>query len=136
MSPFKTKKGASWPMRFSAFFIGPPVPSGFFGGSREYVIFSPCLEGLYCFIATSVWKLIAIIASFTLFLASLSKVHSISGLLTIGKRILGLVQLNGLSLVPKPPARMTAFKQVHRLDLRLIFGCLSIKRFCEEANNE
>ncbi len=122
-------------MRFSAFFIGPPVPSGFFEGSREYVIFSPCFEGLYCFMATSVWRLTAIIASFILFLASLSKAHSISGLLTIGKRILGLVQLNGLSLVPKPPARMTAFKQVHRPDRKLIFGCLAIKRFCEEAGN-
>ena len=45
-----------------------------------------------------------------LFLASLSNVHCNNGLLTIGRRIFGLVQLNGLSLVPKPPARIKAFK--------------------------
>ena len=43
MSPFKTRKGSVCPMSFSAFFIGPPVPNGFFGGSMEYFIFNPCL---------------------------------------------------------------------------------------------
>jgi len=47
--------------------------------------------------------------SFIPLLASLSKVHSSKVLLTIGNRILGLVQLSGLNLVPKPPARIKAF---------------------------
>jgi hypothetical protein len=42
MSPFKTKKGSEWPMSFSAFFMGPPVPRGFFGGSMEYFMRNPC----------------------------------------------------------------------------------------------
>jgi hypothetical protein len=44
-----------------------------------------------------------------LFLASRSKIHWSSGLLTIENRVLGLVQLSGLSLVPNPPARIKAF---------------------------
>jgi len=54
-----------------------------------------------------------------LFLASLSNVHCSRGLLTIGKRVFGLVQLIGLSLVPKPPARINAFKEFHRLKLQI-----------------
>jgi hypothetical protein len=45
-----------------------------------------------------------------LFFASLSKVHCRSGLLSTGNRIFGRVQLRGRNLVPKPPARTTAFK--------------------------
>jgi hypothetical protein len=44
-----------------------------------------------------------------LFLASLSKIHWSSGLFTIRKRVLGLVQLSGLNLVANPPARIKAF---------------------------
>jgi hypothetical protein len=44
-----------------------------------------------------------------LFLASLSKIHWRRGLLTIGKRVFGLVQLIGLNLVANPPARIKAF---------------------------
>jgi hypothetical protein len=63
--------------------------------------------------------------------ASLSKVHCNRGLLTIGKSILGLVQLNGLSLVPKPPARITALKDFTALDRRFICDPLAIKQFGE-----
>jgi hypothetical protein len=43
--------------------------------------------------------------------------------LSTGKRLLGLVQLIGLSLVPKPPARIKAFKGFpHDLDGKLIFN--------------
>ncbi len=42
-------------------------------------------------------------------LASLSMVQSSAGLLAIGNSNLGLVQLNGRSLVPNPPAKMIAF---------------------------
>jgi len=45
MSPFKTMNGSSWPMSFSAFFIGPAVPRGFFGGSIENFIFKPLFAG-------------------------------------------------------------------------------------------
>jgi hypothetical protein len=44
--------------------------------------------------------------------ASPSKIHCSNGLLTIGKRVLGLLQLNGLSLVANPPAKITAFRYV------------------------
>ena len=65
------------------------------------------------------------------FRASLSNVHCNRGLLTIGKSILGLVQLNGLSLVPNPPARITAFKVFAALNCRFIFDLLGIKQFGE-----
>jgi len=45
--------------------------------------------------------------------AKRSKIHWSSGLLTIGKRVLGLAQLSGRSLVAKPPAKITAFKECH-----------------------
>ena len=44
--------------------------------------------------------------------ANRSKIHCSSGLLTIGKRVLGLEQLRGRSLVAKPPAKINAFKDV------------------------
>ena len=52
-------------------------------------------------------------ASSTPLLANPSKIHSSKGLLTIGKRVLGLAQLSGLSLVAKPPAKITAFRRCH-----------------------
>jgi hypothetical protein len=52
-------------------------------------------------------------------------------LLAIGKSILGLEQLSGLSLVPKPPARITAFRVFTALDCRFIFNLLAIKQFGE-----
>lgn len=36
----------------------------------------------------------------------------------MGKRIFGLVQLSGLNLVPKPPARINAFKMIPILRLQ------------------
>jgi hypothetical protein len=45
-------------------------------------------------------------------LDNLSKIHSSNGLLTIGKRVLGLEQLSGRSLVAKPPAKINAFRSV------------------------
>jgi hypothetical protein len=96
-------------MSFSAFFIGPPVPRGVFGGSMAYFMLSPCLGIRWFFMWNAVSALTANIASLTLLLASLSKIHCSSILLTMGKRILGLVQLSGLSLVPDPPARIKAF---------------------------
>src|SRR5512139_277013 len=45
--------------------------------------------------------------------ASLSRIHSSNDLLTMGKSVLGLVQLSGLSRVPNPPARITAFNWSH-----------------------
>jgi len=47
--------------------------------------------------------------SSTPFLASLSKVQSKMGLFITGKRSFGLVQLRGRSLVPNPPAKISAF---------------------------
>jgi len=70
-------------------------------------------------------------ASSILFLTSLSRVHCSKGLLTTGKRIFGLVQLRGLSLVPKPPARINAFNAVTVLNCKLIFDGFVIKRFRE-----
>jgi hypothetical protein len=37
------------PMSFSAFFIGPPVPRGVFGGSIEYFMLSPHFGIRCCF---------------------------------------------------------------------------------------
>jgi hypothetical protein len=51
-------------------------------------------------------------ASSTSLLASLSKIHSSNGLLTIGKRVLGLEQLSGRSLVAKPPAKINPFSNI------------------------
>jgi hypothetical protein len=45
-------------------------------------------------------------------LAKCSKIHSSKGLLTIGKRVLGRLQLRGRNLVAKPPAKITAFRYV------------------------
>jgi len=59
--------------------------------------------------------------SLTLCFASRSKVHCNSGLLVMGRRIFGLVQLNGLSLVPKPPARTTAFKVFHQTGVAKLY---------------
>jgi hypothetical protein len=36
-------------MSFSAFFIGPPVPRGVFGGSTEYFMCNPCFGIRFCF---------------------------------------------------------------------------------------
>jgi hypothetical protein len=63
MSPFKTKKGSVWPMSFSAFFTGPPVPRGVFGGSMEYFIFNPCFGIRWFFMWNAVNPLTASIAS-------------------------------------------------------------------------
>ena len=88
------------------------MPSGFLGGSREYLISSPFL-GIFCsLIRASVWWLTASMASLMSCVISLSKVHWSNGLLSMGKRLLGLVQLNGLSLVPNPPARISAFSLI------------------------
>src|SRR4030042_830232 len=40
---------------FSVFFIGPPLPKGFLGGSSEYLTVSPLLGMRCCFIAAWVW---------------------------------------------------------------------------------
>src|SRR3972149_10161531 len=109
MSPFKTKNGSEWPVSFSAFLIGPAVPRGFFGGSSEYFTVNPLFGIRCCLTLYSVSWLTARIASLTLFLANRSKIHWSNGLLTIGKRVLGLVQLSGLNLVPNPPARHKGF---------------------------
>ncbi len=50
-------------------------------------------------------------------LASFSKIHCSKGLLIIGNRVLGLVQLSGLNLVPKPPARIKAFIGEYHLQI-------------------
>ncbi len=39
----------------------------------------------------------------------------------MGKSVLGLVQLNGLSLVPNPPARIRAFVNVNLFSLRGLY---------------
>lgn len=109
MSPFRTRNGSVCPMSFSACFIGPAVPRGVFGGSREYFMFSPCFGMCCCFMWNAVSLLTASMASLMLFLVSRSKVHWSRGLLSIGRRVLGLVQLRGLSLVANPPARINAF---------------------------
>ena len=58
-----------------------------------------------------------------LFLASLSNVHCSKGLFIIGKRIFGLVQLIGLNLVPKPPAKIKAFNKFSPfVNCKLIFN--------------
>jgi hypothetical protein len=75
----------------------------------EYFMRNPCFGIRFCLMWKAVSPLTARIASLMLFLAILSRIHSRSGLLTMGKRVLGLVQLNGLSLVANPPARITAF---------------------------
>ncbi len=54
-------------------------------------------------------KLTASTTSFTPLAESLSRVKSRIGLLAIGKRSFGLVQLKGRSLVPNPPAKIKAF---------------------------
>jgi hypothetical protein len=53
--------------------------------------------------------------------------------LSIGNRIFGLVQLSGLSLVPKPPARMTAFKRLPQtVRVQAYIPTFLIKRFREK----
>jgi hypothetical protein len=53
--------------------------------------------------------LTANIASLMLSWARRWKIHSSKGLFTIGKSVLGRVQLRGLNLVPNPPASIKAF---------------------------
>ena len=48
-------------------------------------------------------------------LANRSNVQSSKGLLRIGNRSFGLVQLRGLNLLPMPPARIIAFNLAHSL---------------------
>lgn len=71
-----------------------------------------------------------------LFLARFSKVHCSKGLLSIGKSVLGLVQLSGLSLVASPPMRIRAFKEVFTVPrLQVYIHYLTIKRFRGRAEN-
>ena len=105
------------------------MPSGFLGGSREYVTSSPFLGIFSSFIRASVWWLTARIASFTSCVMSLSKVHWRSGLLSMGNRVLGRVQLSGLSLVANPPARISAFISDHLVKVHFYMQLRLIKRF-------
>ena len=105
------------------------MPSGFLAGSREYLTSSPFLGIFSSFIRASVWWLTASIASLISCVTSLSKVHWSNGLLSIGKRVLGRVQLNGLSLVANPPARISAFVLITFVKVQFYMQLRLIKRF-------
>ncbi len=62
-------------------------------------------------------------------LSKRSNVHSSNGLLSIGNRIFGRVQLRGLSRVAKPPARINAFTCFPDDKFGFIFKHLKIKPF-------
>ncbi len=109
MSPFMTRKSSLCPSSFSAFFTGPAVPKGVFTGSQEYFTCKPCFGIRACFMLRAVCWFTASMISVMPSWASFSKIHCSKGLLRIGKRVLGLVQLKGLRRVANPPARITAF---------------------------
>ena len=100
-SPFNIKKFSSL-RKSSANLIAPAVPSGVF--SSVYWIFIPSLSPSPKYaLNTSLITLTANIISFIPADFNNKICRSITGLLTIGIKDLGIVQVKGRKRVPQPP---------------------------------
>src|SRR3989339_718385 len=95
-------------MYFSAFLTAPPVPRGSF--SCTYLMFSPYFFPLpNCFSNSCDIYATQSTASFTPCFFNNLNWYSKNGRFTIGRSGLGILHVNGRSLVPRPPIRINAF---------------------------